>query len=292
MKGLIIVNAYRIPNHCMKQAKRMKEEFDKLGVETLIVSDASSKFCIENGELTSKIKDVDFIVFWDKDKFLSKALTKLNIRLFNSHEAIRVCDDKGETCLALSNNGILMPKTFFAPLCYRKECDIDQSFAEHLIKELKFPIIVKETYGSMGIGVHKVENKAELLNVMEQLKLTPHVYQEYLDEKVGVDVRVIVIGKKAVASMERRNAEDFRSNIGQGGQGIKIELTEKFRKTAEKCASILGLDYCGVDLLYGKDGEPYVCEVNSNAFFEGIEKATNINVAKLYAEYIVSQIKK
>ena len=49
---------------------------------------------------------------------------------------------------------------------------------------------------------------------------------------------------------------------------------------------MLNLDYCGVDLLYGEDG-PVLCEVNSNAFFEGLEAATGVNVAKLYAEYIV-----
>ena len=55
---------------------------------------------------------------------------------------------------------------------------------------------------------------------------------------------------------------------------------------AEKAAQALKLDYCGVDLLYGEDG-PVLCEVNSNAFFEGLEAATGVNVAKLYAEYIV-----
>jgi ribosomal protein S6--L-glutamate ligase/gamma-F420-2:alpha-L-glutamate ligase len=90
--------------------------------------------------------------------------------------------------------------------------------------------------------------------------------------------------------MERRNESDFRSNVGQGGEGVKIELLDSFRKTAEACAKILNLDYCGVDLLYGNDGEPIVCEVNSNAFFEGIEKTTGVNVAKLYVEHIINEI--
>ena len=108
----------------------------------------------------------------------------------------------------------------------------------------------------------------------------------------GVDVRVIVIGGKTVASMERRNKDDFRSNVAQGGCGVKIDLPENFQIVAESCAEILGLDYCGVDLLYGNDGEPYVCEVNSNAFFGGIEEATGVNVAKLYAEHIIKTIYK
>ena len=107
-----------------------------------------------------------------------------------------------------------------------------------------------------------------------------------------MDVRVIVIGGHTVAAMERRNDGDFRSNVAQGGSGEKIDLLEEFRIVAESCAEILGLDYCGVDLLYGKDGEPIVCEVNSNAFFSGIEKATGVNVAKAYAEHIINNLSK
>jgi len=49
------------------------------------------------------------------------------------------------------------------------------------------------------------------------------------------------------------------------------------------------LDYCGVDVLPDKDGY-LLCEVNSNAFFDGIESVTGINVARAYAEYIFNEI--
>ena len=67
-------------------------------------------------------------------------------------------------------------------------------------------------------------------------------------------------------------------------------LCGKIKKTcirlAGKAAQILKLDYCGVDLLKGKDGEPILCEVNSNAFLKGIEEVTGINIAYLYAKHI------
>ena len=92
--------------------------------------------------------------------------------------------------------------------------------------------------------------------------------------------------------MERRNENDFRSNVAQGGTGTAIELPHEFKQAAEKCARILRLDYCGVDLLYGDDGSPYVCEVNSNAFIGGIESATGVNVAKAYVEHIIKEMSK
>ena len=118
----------------------------------------------------------------------------------------------------------------------------------------------------------------------------PHLYQEYIGNKFGEDIRVIVIGGKAVSSMRRKNDKDFRSNIALGGKGEKIELRKEYKDVAENCAKVLGLDYCGVDLLSGSNDEPIVCEVNSNAFFEEIENITKMNIAKAYCEYIIKKV--
>ena len=118
---------------------------------------------------------------------------------------------------------------------------------------------------------------------------TPILANELLSQ--GKDVRVIVIGGEAVAAMERIAQEgEFRSNIELGGAGKVFDLSKEYKELAERVANVLQLDYCGIDLLEGKDGG-IVCEVNSNAFFEGIESVTGINVAKAYAEYIYKTIK-
>lgn len=291
MKGLIIINAFRIPVESVHQAERLKEEFEKLNVKIDIVNDGNLRAWIENGDLVSTLLSYDFAVYLDKDKYLSSNLEKQGLRLFNKHNAVRLCDDKGETYIALADMGVNIPNTIFGALCYSKDCVIDDKGVDIIIDKLKLPLIVKESYGSMGKGIYLVNSRAELLSVMEKVKLKPHLFQEYLPYKKGVDVRVIVIGGKAVASMERYNNDDFRSNVARGGNGRKIDLPLQFKQTAEKCAKILGLDYCGVDLLYGKDDVPIVCEVNSNAFIGGIESVTGVNVAKLYAEHVINQIK-
>ena len=91
--------------------------------------------------------------------------------------------------------------------------------------------------------------------------------------------------------MIRENTSDFRSNIALGGKGREYSPNKEFIAAAEKCARVLDLDYCGVDLLFGEGGKPYVCEVNSNAFITEIERITGVNVAKSYAEYIINKIK-
>lgn len=292
MKGLIFVNPFLVPNESIYQAQRLRDEFNNLGVETEIITDGFARVVLDGTGAGIDLPRPDFAIYLDKDKYLSKILEDSGLRLFNKHDAVRVCDDKAETYIALSGQGLNLPKTIFGALCYSKSLEIKKEWAEKIAKELKFPLIVKESYGSMGKGVYKANNLDELLSVMEIVKLKPHLFQEYIPYKTGVDVRVIVIGGKAVASMERINNEDFRSNVARGGCGVKTELSEQFKLVAESCAKILGLDYCGVDLLYGKDGAPIVCEVNSNAFIGGIEKATGVNVAKLYAEHVIDETKR
>ena len=291
MKGLIVVNPFGVPKESIVQAERLTAELTKLGVGVTVVSDGYARWTLESDIVLSGL-NADFAVFLDKDKYLSSAMEKSGIRLFNSHAAIRTCDDKGETYLSLSGKGIKMPETVFAPVCYSPSLPLDKAAVKRIGEKLGYPLIVKESYGSLGKGVHLAENEERLIAYAEEYKTVPHFYQRYLGSRVGTDVRIIVIGGKYLCAMERVNENDFRSNVSLGGKGRAINPPESFVKTAEKCAEIIALDYCGVDILYGNGGEPVVCEVNSNAFFSGIEKATGVNVAKAYAEHIVNSLSK
>ncbi len=288
MKGIIVVNPYLSPKESIHFAERLKEEFNKCNVDVLIESNGYLKTEICDNKIKSKLSGVDFVVFLDKDKYLASALSRLKVKMYNSLSAISVCDDKAQTYLTLANKGINIPNTVFAPLCYDKSFKIDENSVKVLEEKLFYPMIVKECYGSMGRGVYLANNKSELLSIMEDLKLKPHLYQKYLGYKKGVDIRVICVGGKVVASMQRENKNDFRSNIALGGTGKKIVLDKPFKDLAEKVAKTLKLDYCGVDLLYGENNVPYVCEVNSNAFIKEIESVTKINIAKKYVEYILN----
>lgn len=291
MKGIIVINAFRRPKACVGQAERLKNEFAKLGVETEIVSDAAERFLIKNGRTESKISGVDFAVFLDKDEYVAAELENAGIRLFNKRESVFICDDKAKTYIKLASNGLNMPDTIIAPLCYSTDDPLDRKFLDNAANFLGFPMIVKENKGSMGFGVYLVNNYEELLTVSEKLKTVPHLYQKYLGAKKGTDVRIIVIGKKFVGATERINENDFRSNVAQGGYVKAVNPPKSFIAAAEKAARILKLDYCGVDILYGENGEPFICEVNSNAFFDGFNKATGIDVPAVYAGYIYKKLK-
>ena len=70
-------------------------------------------------DVQEKIKEKpDFVLFWDKDILLAKFLENQKIPVYNSSEAIRICDDKRLTYLALQDKKLPIPQTIFAPMTY------------------------------------------------------------------------------------------------------------------------------------------------------------------------------
>lgn len=287
-KGLILINAYSKLPHALLQAQRIKEELNALGADADIMRNRFAAFVDEGGAVSSCANDYDFCVYLDKDKYASQLLEEAGLKLFNSHAAVQACDDKMTTA-ALLTNAVPLPKTLPAPLCYNPEEPVPEELISRVERELGYPVVVKTAYGSLGKGVFLANDRSELVSLCEQLKREPHLFQRFVRESHGKDMRVIVIGGKTVAAMVRQSDGDFRSNIELGGTGTAITPPPEVREMCEKAAKILKLDFCGIDVLFGKE-QHYICEVNSNAFFGGMEQATGINVARLYAEHILKNI--
>lgn len=279
-KCAVITNGYCSYPSVAKQVEELSDELNELGVAVKIVKTDELIAYVDVDSPRSLIGERDFVVYLDKDPYISHLLEKCGYKLVNSAKSIELCDDKMKTHIALS--GVLpMPKTVSFPLAYQTP---DEAFCLHAERLLGYPIVVKEVFGSMGKGVYLCRNRDELLLINSRLCGKPHVFQEFIG-KGGEDIRVIVLGGSAVAAMKRVNDNDFRSNIAAGGVGKAVILTDTDKELAELAAKTLKLDYCGVDILHGDD-KSYVCEVNSNAFWSGISKVTGINIAGLYAKYL------
>ena len=273
---------------------RFTEEFAKLGSPLKILKSNEITFYINNeGELINvqNFDKPDFVIFWDKDLPLAQSLEMWGVRIYNNSKAIEVCDSKILTHLTLAEHSINMPKTIFAPLVFTTCTETNDVFLNNLLKVIGFPIVIKESSGSFGQQVYLAHDLDELRAIRKKLLYIPHLYQEFISSSAGKDVRVIILNGKVIASMLRHNEHDFRSNIELGGDNEKVELTKEFSDIALNAAKIIGLEFCGIDLLFGKNGQPILCEVNSNAYFKGIMQSTGINVVKMYAEYILAQTK-
>ena len=286
-KGLIIINGFGVAEGIQHQLKRLKEEFSKKGVPVDVRTSTDVFSYLSEGYVKTTLPHYDFVIYTDKDRYIAEELERIGYRLFNSSSSIVKCDDKMLTHLSLSDQGIKMPTTISSPLCYRD--DGNRKYLDNVIEIIGLPMIVKENYGSLGRQVYFVTNKNELLDLENKLIHVPHIFQQFIASSKGKDYRIIVIGGKAVAYMKRENKFSYLSNLATGGKSYVVDLPKTYLDVAEKAARILELDYCGVDLLEGENGEPILSEVNSNAFYEGIEKTTGINVARLYVDYILSK---
>ena len=290
MKGFVVVNAYSKAEEYLYQAKRLKKEFNKRNIEFDILSNDNFLLNIKDNTFISKVSDYDFCVYWDKDKYILSMLEKIKMPLFNPVDAIISCDDKVMTYIELANHDLPLIDTLPGLLCYSK----DEKIKEETIKEVEklgYPLVLKESYGSLGSGVYLIKNQEELRIMMEKVKCIPHLFQKYISTSYGRDCRIIIIGHQYVGAMLRKSDKDFRSNIGAGGGATIFEPTKEMIDIAIKASEVLNLDYCGIDLLFGEKG-PLICEVNSNAFFYTFERTTKINVAGKYADYIIKKMSK
>ncbi|GAA0813818.1 30S ribosomal protein S6--L-glutamate ligase [Colwellia sp. D2M02] len=205
--------------------------------------------------------------------------------IVNESVAISRSRDKLRSMQLLSRKGVGLPRTGFA----NRPDNI-----KDLIKNVGgAPVVIKLLEGTQGIGVVLAETAKAAEAIVEAfMGLSADILvQEFIKEAGGADIRCLVVGGKVVAAMKRQGAEgEFRSNLHRGGSAELVKLTKEERATAVMSAKVMGLGMCGVDILRAERG-PVVMEVNSSPGLEGIENATNKDVAGMIIEYIEKHAK-
>jgi ribosomal protein S6--L-glutamate ligase len=198
----------------------------------------------------------------------------------NESVAISRSRDKLRSLQLLARKGIGLPVTGFA----HSPDDIE----DMLNMVGGAPAVIKLLEGTQGIGVVLAETKKAAESVIEAfMGLKANILiQEFIKEAGGADIRCFVIGERVVAAMKRQGREgEFRSNLHRGGTASLVRLTPEERSTAARAAKIMGLNVCGVDILRSNHG-PVVMEVNSSPGLEGIETATERDVAGQIIQFI------
>lgn len=198
----------------------------------------------------------------------------------NESVAIGRSRDKLRCLQLLARDGVGLPVTAFAN-SYDKSDDILQMVGGA-------PVVIKLLEGTQGIGVVLGETYKSAKSVLEAFDGADVnvLVQEFIKEAEGHDIRAFVVGRRIVAAMERKGpAGDFRSNLHRGGSASAIALTPLEKTTALKAVKSMGLNVAGVDMLRSKHG-PVVMEVNSSPGLEGIEGASNRDVATAIVAFL------
>ena len=205
--------------------------------------------------------------------------------VINKSDAIKSSRDKLRSLQVLAKHGIDMPITGYAS----HTMDIHD-----VIEEVgKTPLIIKLLQGTQGNGMVLAETMKAAESVMNAFKQADAdiLIQEFIKESSGIDIRVIVVGEKVVAAMQRVALKgEFRSNVHRGAATKHINLTSEEEQIAIKSTKILGLSVAGVDLMRSKRG-PLVLEVNSSPGLQGIELLTGADVAGEIISFIESSFK-
>ena len=154
------------------------------------------------------------------------------------------------------------------------------------------PVVLKLLEGTQGIGVILAPTMKVAEAIIETLQSTRQqvLIQRFVKESKGRDIRALVVGDRVVAAMRRvAQGDEFRSNVHRGGSVEAVTLDAEYERVAVRAAQIMGLKVAGVDMLEGNDG-PLVMEVNSSPGLEGIERATNLDIAGAIVDYIGDQV--
>ena len=205
------------------------------------------------------------------------ALAAAGVRAVNGAHAIERTVDKFLASALLAGAGLPTPRT----IACERPADALEAFGD-----LGGDVIVKPLFGSMGLGMVRVDDRDVAQRVFRALEVERAVY--YLQETLphaGHDVRALVVGDRVVAAIERVG-EGWRTNLARGADARPVGLDPERERLCVRAAAALGADYAGVDLLRVTGGRDYVIEVNGIPGWQGVEYATGVDVAAALAEHL------
>jgi len=208
----------------------------------------------------------DFVIMRDYNYTISMQLESLDIRVINSTRSMFNSRNKAVTARLLVKNNVSTPK-----FLYSKEKNYD--FIHDYFDGKKF--VMKENEGSQGKGVYLIENEEDYNKVYRMNQ--EYFYQEFIEFSRGMDIRSYVLGDKVLGCVKRVSDTGFKSNYSLGGSVKSYELNESIKEISLKAAKALGLDFCGIDLLFTRESFT-VCEVNGNAGFRTITQVSDIDI--------------
>lgn len=201
---------------------------------------------------------------------MARTLESSGYKVINSVLCNEICNDKWYNQVIFQQNDVNTPNTV---LVRHKE---GAPFAAKKLNA-KYPIILKTSIGSQGVGVMFAESEKALHSIVQLLYRENQYIDILLQEqiKTDYDVRVIVVAGEVLGAMKRPIIEgDFRSNVSQGSEPEVYQLTEMEKFESIRAAKAVDGDIVGVDFIPAKNREkekPYFIEVNSTPGLIGIE---------------------
>ncbi len=272
---------------------RLVEEACKRGVDLRIVGIADTvvdekgniyhsapgtKSCTENvstgqrGDVISGqlMEPCDFVINRYKYGHLKDAIGGLAKRTYNNTDAFNIYINKYMQVRNLQSEAFHMPKFLLATSMAAFSCIVDR---------LGVPFVAKGLESSQGAEVFLISNEEDYRELGRKFAADKeYLFEEYISISYGRDIRFYSIRGEVVACMTREAAQGFKANVALGAGVREYPIDDNIRQAARDIYEQTGLDFLGIDLLFGED-KPYFCEINVMPGIEGMERATGVNVA-------------
>jgi len=298
MKKLLIVTAKKSFN----SAKRFKTEAEELAISYNIIEYQNINFMVKEGKLTfyyfgADNKKIDIISNYSNFIFRgSKDFTNLRDAILQhlSHYPNKYVLNELSYKSHVGNWNKLIQfvelNRIGIPLI-DSELFSNIKDSEHLILDLikkNGKVITKILDGTHGKGIALLDNNTEISTLFNKFASERTFIQKYID--IDNDYRILILDNECLGVMKKTKKEGMLvTNFSQGGSIESVNLDKKYINIAIKAAQHLRLDFCGVDLIIDKNGDPYILEINRMPQFRGFEKSTGVNVAKNILNYLIKK---
>lgn len=205
-------------------------------------------------------------------------LIEKNIPTLNGHSWAKTgsLKDKLTQYLVLHRAGlpIIAPTLFF-----------NSATALHAYPDWRWPIIRKPRTGSHGNGVIKIDSIDELAAAGGEHP-EHYLWQPCID--ADFDLRVFATHTKIIGAIKRQNDTSIVNNVSAGGTATPYTLTKELEEVCMATVQALEADLLGLDIIIDRSNKPYILEIDRSNQFEGFEKATGINLAKIHIDLLSS----
>lgn len=266
------------------EERMLLDAAEQLGVPVDLIDLRTVSFSLDDAERWSA-----FDAALDRSLSLTSSITaarmlqRHGVRCINRPATIERCSDKLQTSIALAAAGLPTPSMRVAT---------SPEAALEAIESMGYPVVIKPTIGSWGRLLAKVNDRDAAEAIIEHratLGSAQHsvfYIQEYID-KPGRDIRVFVVGGRAIAAIARSSAH-WVTNTARGARATNFSITPEIESLALRAAEVVGGDIVAIDLLECPRRGLLISEINHSMEFRNSVDVTGVDIPRLIIEHAVS----
>lgn len=284
--GWIIYPEY-VSRHSDNAFGWLSDEAAAFGITLDILFSEDIEICYGSGRrfLNHKGSKVDilpdFVLIRTYDSVISRFFESAGIPVINSTESMELSKNKMLTHELLSTAGVPTPLSVYKEGGRYNYAELCEMFSSSRF-------IVKRIDGAKGEDVYLAKDETQMKSAIESCS-GRCICQQFIETSSGRDVRVWVIGNRAVGAVLRYSEISFLSNFSQGGQVKPFELTSEAAELAVAGCRALGMEFAGVDLLFSAEGFT-VNEINGNAGFRTLSQVGENTIPRELFGYIKQRV--